>query len=1103
MEHKKAPTADTVGFNSNTFSINPSVSNQAGNVQKEPTSRKRRIKETFINELRETADILAIAEQYTDMKRSGRNYFGICPYPDHSEKTGSFSVNTDTNRFRCYGCSRSGDVFQLVMEIDGLSFPDSVEKVAQLTGIAVEYEEVSPEQEAKYAKSERIQRIKEKALEYFHQQLLYSERGKQAYEYLTQRGFSDDTIKKYSLGYAPNNYKKELIDFTGATEQELYEAKLLSFNQEKGSYPLFYFDRIMFPFFKGKVIAGFQGRAVGDGNPKYLLPSELQLPIWNLIALKKYSEVMVFEGIPDALTAIELGFENVIAITGVQKITALGHEKVNELFKKVEKAYLILDADEQGSKANRQLAMMLGKKAYIVQCGFPTDTVTDEEGKQKRLVKDLNGYYTHIGQDKDKAVAELTEWLDESKPLLETEFDVLVSMQDEMERALALPNWLELLYQVHGTEPLIIDVWLDRLVKAKLVKKNRLSQLTKQFEKSPKTNWTQTGIQNPSSESFDIPDSAKGLDIPRGWLMSKSGLRKEGVDREGNPYIIPVTDSPFYITALFEEKETGNYKVELTYLRGNEWKTEIVDRADIASKAKIEKLAGKGFPVTSVNARNVVQFLSEFESTNWHKLPIKRATTLIGWTDGKFVTPVGTLSRDGFSTDDDLIFHRLVEPAITLEFKECADWEGLVREILPNLIALNQKQVTLPTVGWFLVSPLAKPLRETRPETPFPILNLYGTFQSGKTTTATMCWRMLGVTDQTKKIGKAFTLAKYLSYSNAIPILLDEYTPEKLTDNFIDTLKLVYTSGEDSRGRADQSIVKYPYVTPTCILGEPPLEEDGILSRTLMVNHSKEWFTANREKTKPHYLKLTQLPLTEFALGYYRWVGYEYYNSEQFHQDWWRAEEVAEQISQDERTVWNARVLYLGITILERLIEKVGLSALFTEEDKIKAVKYASRHQLEERKTALDHAMNFFAYSVLHHFPNDAIKYEPEEGLVWIGKQQFLQKIEEGRLRFKSPVIPPRQKLVTYLEEAYVRYKNSGDSYIRGLGKADETPKKIGKRAMRCLCIDVKKLEEIAEVDESVWQAFSNEAKTKPELPANAVPFPGGKDFSLIPAINK
>lgn len=343
-----------------------------------------------IEEVRLAADLVEVAGDYVQLKQSGSRYKALCPF--HNEDTPSFSVDPDQNLYYCFGCQRGGDVFKFVQEIEGVGFLESVRILAERYGIPLPEEEADPE-----AANEReaILHALRFAARFFYRQLTQSDRGRPALDYLRGRGFAPETIKRFGLGYAPNEWDALL----SAAEEEKVDPKTLEkaglvIERDGGSgYYDRYRDRIIFPIFShiGKVLA-FAGRLLDEGRdqPKYINSPETEVyhkkeVLYGLHqakqAIRKTDEVLLVEGYTDVISLSQAEVRNVVASSG----TALTEEQVSALDRYASRAVLLYDADEAGGRAamrgmERVLEEGMGAYAVELPSGSDPDDFVQERG---------------------------------------------------------------------------------------------------------------------------------------------------------------------------------------------------------------------------------------------------------------------------------------------------------------------------------------------------------------------------------------------------------------------------------------------------------------------------------------------------------------------------------------------------------------------------------------------------------------------------------------------------------------------------------------------------------------------------------------------------
>ncbi|NLZ38021.1 MAG: DNA primase [Firmicutes bacterium] len=326
----------------------------------------------FIDDIRTRFDIVEIVSQYVQLKKTGRNYFGLCPF--HNEKTPSFSVSPEKQIFHCFGCGEGGNVYTFLMKIEGLSFPAAVRELARRAGIPLPQMNLSPAMQQKARTKKRMQEIMLLASHYY-QYLLKQQVGSAARDYLRQRGLDNKTISSFAIGFAPDHWRqlKNFLQRKGYKEQELIQCGLL-IASEKNSYDRFR-GRIIFPICNqhGDVIA-FGGRALADGQPKYLNSPETALfdKSKTLYALHMAKEVIrhekkvvVFEGYMDVIAAHQAGIGNAVASLG----TSLTAAQARLLRSQADEVVIVYDADTAGQAATWRSLQILKQAGCLVKVG--------------------------------------------------------------------------------------------------------------------------------------------------------------------------------------------------------------------------------------------------------------------------------------------------------------------------------------------------------------------------------------------------------------------------------------------------------------------------------------------------------------------------------------------------------------------------------------------------------------------------------------------------------------------------------------------------------------------------------------------------------------
>ena len=310
-----------------------------------------RYSDEIIDELRQTNDIVDIISQYVHLKRSGRNFFGLCPF--HNEKSPSFSVSPDKQIFHCFGCGVGGNVFTFLTKIEGINFIEAVQMLAERSNIQLPTLDNNADSAKEILKS-KVYKVNEFAATYYHENL-YKAESKIAQEYIKKRKLTNETLKSFRIGFSGkfDELYRELVK-QGFEEKEILESGLVNKN-DRGQYIDRYRNRLMFPICdaRGKVIA-FGGRVLDDSKPKYINSPENIVyskgrNLFGLNVAKKgdIKRILIVEGYMDVISLHQRGITNVVAPLG----TALTQQQGWLLRKNSEQIILSFDSDEAGLTA--------------------------------------------------------------------------------------------------------------------------------------------------------------------------------------------------------------------------------------------------------------------------------------------------------------------------------------------------------------------------------------------------------------------------------------------------------------------------------------------------------------------------------------------------------------------------------------------------------------------------------------------------------------------------------------------------------------------------------------------------------------------------------
>src|SRR5689334_15289047 len=346
---------------------------------------KMRYPQTFIDELKRQADIARVIQDYVQLKKKGANWMACCPF--HKEKTPSFSVSPTKEIFYCFGCHKGGSVFNFVMEIERVAFPEAIRIVADKIGMPLPKMIDDSRFEARRQESDEIIQLNSWAMDWWQQQLESSKEARIARDYLVQRELTDETQKAFRLGYAPDSWDALSIYLRqkGATQQQIERSGLVVKKEEgSGSYDRFR-GRLMFPILdvQGRAIA-FGGRTLKGEDAKYINSPETVAYVKgrNLFGLnltrdeiRRQGFAILVEGFLDLIVPYQFGVRNVVASLG----TALTPDQVKLLSRFARKVVVNYDGDRPGVQAAKKaIEILLAEDLDVKVLVLPDNADPDE-----------------------------------------------------------------------------------------------------------------------------------------------------------------------------------------------------------------------------------------------------------------------------------------------------------------------------------------------------------------------------------------------------------------------------------------------------------------------------------------------------------------------------------------------------------------------------------------------------------------------------------------------------------------------------------------------------------------------------------------------------
>lgn len=399
-----------------------------------------RYSDEILSEIKENNDIVEVISQYIHLKRSGRNYFGICPF--HNEKSPSFSVSPDKQIFHCFGCGVGGNVITFISKIEGIGFKEAIENLAERANISLPVN-TSQEDSKKEELKSKVYKVNAFTADYYHKRL-YEPKSKIGQEYVKKRKLTNETLEAYNLGFSGNfDELYQVLKKEGFNDEEILESGLVNKN-ENGKYIDRYRNRFMIPILdvRNRVIA-FGGRVLDDSKPKYINSPENIVyskgkHLFGLNVAKKGNtkKLLIVEGYMDAISLHQRGITNVVASLG----TALTTNQGWLLRKNAEEVILGFDSDGAGQTAimramevmqnmgcDMRVLQMSGAKdpdEYIIKYGsarfqkLMDEAISLIEFKVKVLKQNLN---LEVAGDKVKFLNEIAKLISKIDNSIERE----------------------------------------------------------------------------------------------------------------------------------------------------------------------------------------------------------------------------------------------------------------------------------------------------------------------------------------------------------------------------------------------------------------------------------------------------------------------------------------------------------------------------------------------------------------------------------------------------------------------------------------------------------------------------------------------------------
>lgn len=426
----------------------------------------------FKERVKNNTDIVDIISDYVELKKIGKNYKGLCPF--HQEKTPSFTVNPANQFYYCFGCGVGGDVFKFLMEIEHITFRESLKLLSKRAGMEMPTQ--SKQQKRIYKKRDKLFEINNLAARFYNYLLTQNKIGEKALNYLKERGFTDRDIDRFNLGYAPDRWRSLLNFFKkkGYNQKQLLTSGLILKNKNDSLYDRFR-NRVIFPIFniRDEVLA-FGGRIIENEEsvPKYINSPETLIYDkgknlyglnWAKNKMRRLDEAIIMEGYTDVLSAHKAGIENAVASLG----TALTAEQGKILKRHVSDVYIAYDSDTAGTNAT------IRGLEILKEAGLKVSVIDLPEGK------DPDDFI------KEKGMSAFEKLQEEALNLIDFKIDNILQNNDLSQTENRISTSREIIKVLAAIEDLIErDLYIQKVSQRLQIKETLLQQEVKKYYKS-------------------------------------------------------------------------------------------------------------------------------------------------------------------------------------------------------------------------------------------------------------------------------------------------------------------------------------------------------------------------------------------------------------------------------------------------------------------------------------------------------------------------------------------------------------------------------------------------------------------------------------------
>ena len=821
-----------------------------------------------VDDVRERTDLVALIGKDTDLAPCGSVFKGRSIFNRDEDPSLVVWPHTRTWRDFSGGCSVGGDCFEYVMRRNGCGFMEALRTLARDAGVVVpggNQQELAEELKS-IAERREIEGLLTAAAAYYHKALPSEIRDKW---YRDRYGFTGETVDSLQLGWADGNLFEHLTTLHGATVEQVLATGLFV-RLKDGRVEDFFRNRLVFPYWKLGRVMYFIARATehtGDEpweecKYKKLLTRSERHPyvaacvvndtLYNEDSIRGAEEILVTEGVTDCISAMQAGVPCISPVT--VRFRKKDHAKLLAITSRAKRTVICNDSEDSG--AGEAGAAETAQALHAAGRDVRIATIPRPDGVEKI---DVNELVARQGSEALKNVMatarRLPEHLIERIPADTPKVD--------------LPGKLtQVIEMIRASGPVEREVYVDLLQGRFKLRAATIKELLRE----PKEE--HAGVEKGKTQ-------APAREAHKGEVFEDNNHYYVH-DREGDPVAI----SSFQIEpcARIQVEDGEIIEADLTTDHGRKYSGLRFPRDTWHCKRNLLRELGPidlQFTGSDENVQGILRLIASRE------IPKKKGTLLLGYVDTpagpRWVFPDGVLGPNGVNVSADEIVY--ISSGATLpahvNYPALVDPEiesAVAATLLPTLLELNTPGVMLPILGWFFAAPLKTRIRRELGH--FPLLLVWGLPGSGKSTLLLeIVWPLFGVSTEVpySATETEFALLKLLSCTASVPVFLDEYKPNDMPRERLNSLhrlmRRIYGGEREERGRADQTLVSYQLSAPLCVAGESRPQETAIVERALLVQTER-----NRLQKDPSYQaamrrartvdpKLLSTSIVRFLLG--------------------------------------------------------------------------------------------------------------------------------------------------------------------------------------------------------------------------------------------